>query len=344
LAQACGAGNDERMQQRDLGNTGLTVSAVGLGCMGFSQGYGTADDDESVAAIHTAIDSGITLFDTAQSYGGGHNEQLLARALRETAEGVQVATKFGIVRGESGVSLDAKPERVREYCDASLARLGREVIDLYYLHRIDPEVPVAETIGAMAELVRAGKVRHIGISEANPEQLAQAAAVHPIAAVQFEWSMLWREPEHDVVPTARELGIALVPYSPLGRGLLTATLDTGTMGDGDFRRNDPRFSGDNLASNLAQVGALRELAARLGITPGQLALAWLLAQGPDVVPIPGSRRAARIIENAAAAAVELSAADLAELEKIVPADGWAGDRQSFAAHGTARDPRRIVRE
>src|SRR6266568_2575096 len=217
------------MQQRSLGSTGLTASAVGLGCMGFSQGYGQVDDDESIAAIHTAIDSGITLFDTAQSYGGGHNERLLARALREAGDSVRVATKFGIVRGESGVHLDAKPERVREYCDASLARLDREVIDLYYLHRIDPEVPVAETVGAMAELVAAGKVRRLGISEATPEQLAQAAAVHPIAAAQFEWSMLWREPENDVVPAARELGIALVPYSPLGRGLLTATLDTATV-------------------------------------------------------------------------------------------------------------------
>ena len=324
------------MQQRNLGGTGLTVSAVGLGCMGFSQGYGEVDDDESIAAIHTAIDSGITLFDTAQSYGGGHNERLLARALRGAGESVRVATKFGIVRGESGVHLDAKPERVREYCDASLARLDREVIDLYYLHRIDPDVPVAETVGAMAELVAAGKVRRLGISEATPEQLAQAVAVHPIAAAQFEWSMLWREPENDIVPTARDLGIALVPYSPLGRGLLTATLDTATVAASDFRRNDPRFSGDNLASNLAQVGALRDLAARLGITAGQLALAWLLAQGPDVVPIPGSRRAQRIVENAEAAAVELTADNLAELEKIVPADGWAGDRQSFAAHGTSR--------
>ncbi|MGF6887521.1 aryl-alcohol dehydrogenase-like predicted oxidoreductase [Nocardia sp. GAS34] len=324
------------MQQRELGGNGLGVSAVGLGCMGFSQGYGATDDDESVAAIHTAIDSDITLFDTAQSYGAGHNERLLARALRDVGDSVRVATKFGIVRGENGVYLDAKPERVREYCDASLARLDREVIDLYYLHRIDPEVPVAETIGAMAELVAAGKVRHLGISEATPEQLAQAAAVHPIAAVQFEWSMLWREPESDVVPAARELGIALVPYSPLGRGLLTATLDTTTVTASDFRRNDPRFSGDNLASNMAQVGALRDLAARLGLTAGQLALAWLLAQGPDVVPIPGSRRAQRIVENAAAAAADLTADDLAELEKIVPADGWAGDRQSFAAHVTSR--------
>ncbi|MQY19453.1 aldo/keto reductase [Nocardia macrotermitis] len=323
------------MQQRTLGNAGPVVSAIGLGCMGFSQGYGAVDDDESVAAIHTAIDSGATLFDTAQSYGGGHNERLLARALRGAGPQVRVATKFGIVRGADGVHLDAKPERVREYCDASLARLGREVIDLYYLHRVDPEVPIAETIGAMAELVRAGKVRNLGVSEVNPEQLAQAAAVHPIAAVQFEWSMLWREPERDVVPAARELGAGLVPYSPLGRGLLTATLTSETVTTSDFRRNDPRFAGENLASNMSRVEALRALADRLGITPGQLALTWLLAQGPDVAPIPGSRRAARIVENLAAASIELGADDRAELDKIV-ADGWAGDRQSFAAHGTSR--------
>lgn len=326
--------NDRGMQQRNLG--GLAVSAIGLGCMGFSQGYGSVDDDESIAAIRTAIDSGITLFDTAQSYGSGHNERLLARALRDADEDVRVATKFGIVRTDDGVGLDAKPERVAEFCDASLARLGRDVIDLYYLHRVDPEVPIAETVGAMAELVRAGKVRQIGISEATPEQIAQAAAVHPLAAVQFEWSMLWREPERDIVPAARELGIALVPYSPLGRGLLTATLDSDSVASSDFRRNDPRFTGDNLASNLAQVTALREFAGRLGISAGQLALAWLLAQGPDVVPIPGTRRSERIVENAAAAAVELSADDLAELEKIVRAEAWAGDRQSFAAHGTVR--------
>ncbi|MGV9680436.1 aldo/keto reductase [Nocardia sp. NPDC003482] len=324
------------MQQRELGATGPAVSAVGLGCMGFSQGYGQVDDDESVAAIHAAIDSGTTLFDTAMSYGSGHNERLLARALRGVGENVTVATKFGIVRTADGVGLDGDPARVREYCDASLARLERDVIDLYYLHRVDPRVPVAETVGAMAELVTAGKVRHLGISEATPEQLARAAAVHPIAAVQFEWSLLWREPERDVVPAARELGIGLVPYSPLGRGLLTATLDANTVGASAFRRDDPRFQGDSLADNLSQVAALRDVAAGLGLTAGQLALAWLLARGPDVVPIPGSRRAARIAENAAAAAVELSAEQLDELERIVPIEGWAGDRRSFGAPSTTR--------
>ncbi|MFI1913450.1 aldo/keto reductase [Nocardia sp. NPDC020380] len=323
------------MQQHTLG-ADLTVSAIGLGCMGFSQGYGATDDDESVAAIHTAIDAGITLFDTAMSYGQGHNERLLARALHDADENIRVATKFGIVRTEAGVGLDAKPEHIPGFCDASLQRLGRDVIDLYYLHRIDPEVPVAETVGAMAELVRAGKVRHLGISEATPEQLAEAAAVHPIAAVQFEWSMLWREPERDIIPAARKLGIGIVPYSPLGRGLLTATLDSETVATSDFRRNDPRFQGDNLTSNLDQVAALRDLAARLNISAGQLALAWLLAQGDDVFPIPGSRRAARIIENAAAAAVELTPADLEDLAKLVPDHGWAGDRQSFAVPSKTR--------
>ncbi|WP_433673160.1 aldo/keto reductase [Nocardia sp. CA-136227] len=321
------------MRMQRLGD-GVTVSAIGLGCMGFSQGYGAADDAESTAAIRAAYEAGITVFDTAMSYGLGHNERLVGQALAETD--ALVATKFGIVRTDAGVGLDGKPENVRGYCEASLARLGREVIDVYYLHRVDPQVPVAETVGAMAELVSAGKVRHLGISEASPEQLRAAVAVAPIAAVQFEWSMLWREPERDIVPVARELGVGLVPYSPLGRGLLTATLDAGTAADADFRRHDPRFQGEHLDENLAQVAALREMAARLGISAGQLALAWLLAQGPDVMPIPGSRRAARILENAAAAAVELGAEELAVLEKLVPADGWSGDRTSFAVPSTTR--------
>ncbi|MFE3255731.1 aldo/keto reductase [Nocardia sp. NPDC059091] len=323
------------MREQRLGN-GLTVSAIGLGCMGFSQGYGAADDAESAAAIRDAVAAGITVFDTAMSYGRGHNERLVGQALAGT--NALVATKFGIVRTETGVGLDGRPEHVRGYCEESLQRLGREAIDLYYLHRIDPEVPVAETVGAMAELVKAGKVRHLGISEATAQQLREAVAEHPIAAVQFEWSMLWRAPERDIVPVARELGVGIVPYSPLGRGLLTATLDSATVADSDFRRNDPRFQGEHLDENLAQVAALRDLAARLGISAGQLALAWLLAQGPDIMPIPGSRRAARILENAAAAAVELSAEDLAELDKLVPPEGWSGDRTSFAVPSTTRNP------
>ncbi|WP_433560787.1 aldo/keto reductase [Nocardia sp. CA-151230] len=323
------------MREQRLGN-GLTVPAIGLGCMGFSQGYGAADDAESAAAIRDAVEAGITVFDTAMSYGRGHNERLVGQALAGT--NALVATKFGIVRTETGVGLDGKPEHVRGYCEESLQRLGREAIDLYYLHRIDPDVPVAETVGAMAELVKAGKVRHLGISEATPQQLREAVAEHPIAAVQFEWSMLWRAPERDIVPVARELGVGIVPYSPLGRGLLTATLDSATVADSDFRRNDPRFQGEHLDENLAQVAALRDLAARLGISAGQLALAWLLAQGPDIMPIPGSRRAARILENAAAAAVELSAEDLAELDELVPPEAWSGDRTSFAVPSTTRNP------
>jgi aryl-alcohol dehydrogenase-like predicted oxidoreductase len=335
------------MERRQLGS-GPWVSAIGMGCMGLSQGYGPASDAESVRAIHQALEAGVTLLDTAMSYGQGHNEELVGRALAGwagasgspgpggTAGTVAVATKFGIVRRRRGVTLDGRPEHVRGYCETSLRRLGRDVIDLYYLHRVDPAVPVADSVGAMAELVRAGKVRHLGLSEATPEQLAQAVAVHPIAAVQFEWSLLWRGPETSIVPAARQLGIGLVPYSPLGRGLLTATLTSADIASSDFRRSDPRFSGGALDRNLAQVAALRGVADGLGITPGQLALAWLLAQGDDVVPIPGSRHPVRIAENAAAAGVRLSPADLARLEAVVPRAAWAGDRRSFAAPATTR--------
>jgi aryl-alcohol dehydrogenase-like predicted oxidoreductase len=320
------------MNERQLGT--LTTSAVGLGCMGFSQGYGPVDDDESVAAVRTALDAGITLLDTAMSYGRGHNEELVGRAIAGRRDHVVLATKFGIVRDSSGTHVDARPSRVPEFCDDSLRRLGVDVIDLYYLHRIDPAVPVAETVGAMASLVQAGKVRHLGLSEANPAQLAAAAAVHPIAAVEFEWSLSWREPEDDVVPAARALGIGLVPYSPLGRGLLTGALPALT--DGDFRSGDPRFEGSSLSANLALVEALTGVAAAHGVTTGQLALAWLLAQGPDVVPIPGSRRPSRITENAAAASIDLTADDLATLEAAAPRGAWQGDRRSFAAYGVTR--------
>ena len=322
------------MRQRNLG--GLVTAAIGLGCMGLSQGYGPAEDEDSVRVIHRALDLGVSLLDTAMSYGQGHNERLIAQALRGRAEPVQVATKFGLVRGPGGVRLDGRPEHVRGFCEASLRRLDRDVIDLYYLHRVDPDVPVAETVGAMAELVAEGKVRYLGLSEATPAQLEQAAAVHPVSAVEFEWSLLWRDPEDDVVPAARRLGIGLVPYSPLGRGLLTATLSAADIDGSDFRRTDPRFHGPALDRNLRQVAVLRDLAASLGLTPGQLALAWLLAQGPDVVPIPGSRRPERIAENAAAAGVQLSPADQERLAGVLPRSGWAGDRRSFAAPVTTR--------
>jgi aryl-alcohol dehydrogenase-like predicted oxidoreductase len=327
------------MEQRQLGPDGFVTSALGLGCMGFSQGYGPAVDDESLRAIERAAELGVTMLDTAMSYGQGHNERLIARLATtrsDLADRVQIATKFGIVRDEHGVRLDGHPDHVRGHCDGSLGRLGVDVIDLYYLHRVDPEVPIAETIGAMATLVTAGKVRHLGVSEVTPDQLEQAVAVHPISAVQFEWSMLWREPEGDIIPAARRLGAGLVPYSPLGRGLLTGTLTGDEVDRSDFRRSDPRFHGADLAHNLAQIEALRSIARDLDVTTGQLALAWLLAQGPDIVPIPGSRRAGRVEENAAAAEVKLSEEDLRQLEQGVPRQGWAGDRNSFAVPGTQR--------
>lgn len=314
----------------------FTTSAIGMGCMGLSQGYGPADDDDSVRVINRAIDAGVTLLDTAMSYGQGHNERLLGRAISARRNDVTVATKFGIVRADDGVRVDGHPDHVAGYCDASLERLGVDVIDLYYLHRIDSEIPVSETVGAMAELVRAGKVRHLGLSEASPDQLAEAVAVHPIAALQFEWSMLWRDPEDDVVPAARKLGIGLVPYSPLGRGLLTATLTDATMHASNFRDSDQRFHGDNLQRNLAQVTALRAMAEEMHITPGQLALAWLLAEGEDVVPIPGTRNIDRVAENAAAADIRLTEADIRKIESAVPRSAWAGDRTSFAGRGTTR--------
>jgi len=324
------------MEQRHLGSDGLVTSALGMGCMGLSQGYGPADDDESVAAIRRAAELGVTLFDTAMSYGRGHNERLIGRALAGLPWQVQVATKFGIVRGDDGVHLDGRPEHVRGYCEASLARLGTEVIDLYYLHRVDPRVPIADTIGAMAQLVTEGKARHLGVSEVTPAQLEQAAAVHPISAVQVEWSLLWRDPEDDIVPGARRAGAGIVTYSPLGRGMLTATLTRDDIDGSDFRRGDPRFQGGDLDKNLTGVAALRRVADGLGITPAQLALAWLLAQGPDVVPIPGTRRLDRIEQNAAAADVVLSEADLRSLGDAVPRAAWAGDRRSFAAVATSR--------
>ncbi|GIF26378.1 aryl-alcohol dehydrogenase-like predicted oxidoreductase [Actinoplanes tereljensis] len=316
------------MEQRKLGD--LATSAIGLGCMGFSQAYGPADDDESIAVIGDALDHGITLIDTAMSYGQGHNESLVGRAIAGRRDEVVLATKLGIVRGADGTRLDGRPENVRGYCDASLRRLGVDIIDLYYLHRVDPEVPIGETVGAMAELVAAGKVRHLGVSEVNPVQLEQAAAVHPIAAVEFEWSLAWREPEDDVVPAARRLGIGLVPYSPLGRGLLTGALPTGPFPEGDFRRTDPRFGGEHLTANLELVRALAATAEEHGCTPGQMALAWLLAQGNDVVPIPGTRSRARLAENVAAAGIAV------DPDAVVPREAWRGDRTSFAARGTTR--------
>jgi aryl-alcohol dehydrogenase-like predicted oxidoreductase len=324
------------MDQRLIGQEGLAVSAVGMGCMGLSQGYGPADDELSVTAIRRGLDVGITLLDTAMSYGAGHNERLVGRAITGRRDRVVLATKFGIVGDDSGVRLDGRPERVRGYCQESLSRLGTDVIDLYYLHRADPEIPIGDTVGAMADLVTEGLVRHIGLSEVDVAQFEAANLVHPISAVQVEWSLTWREPEDDIVPAAARLGTGVVCYSPLGRGLLTGALPDGDFEAGDMRAGDGRFARENLAANLRLVEAISRLAASHGASPGQVALAWLLAQGPAVVPIPGSRRPSRIEENAGAASIELSPADLAQLESIAPRSAWAGDRRSFAAQHTIR--------
>ncbi|MEI2777357.1 MAG: aldo/keto reductase [Tetrasphaera sp.] len=327
------------MSTRTIGPEEFTTSAIGFGCMGLSQGYGPADDAESVAAIHAALDAGVTLIDTAMSYGEGANERLVGEALRSSGrarEETQLATKLGIMRTPSGVGLDADPARIRGYCEASLERLGVDRVDLYYLHRVDPRFPVEESIGAMGQLVADGLVGHIGVSEVTPEQLERAASVHPITAVQMEWSLMWREPETGIVPTARRLGVGLVPYSPLGRGLLSATLDRDAVAQSPFRAGDPRFNDAALTANATQVEALAALAAEWGLSAAQLALAWLLAQGPDVVPIPGSRRDTRVTENAAAMAVTLSPEQLARLDAAVPPAGWVGDRASFAVPVTAR--------
>jgi len=324
------------MQTRTLGAQALTVSALGLGCMGMSQAYGPTDDSESIATVQRAIDLGITFLDTAMSYGAGHNERLLGQALAGRRDQVTLATKFGIVRDADGVRVDARPEHVRGYCEASLQRLGVEHIDLYYLHRVDPGVAIEETIGAMADLVAEGKVRHLGLSEATVEQLERATATHSITALQSEWSLWWREIEDDVLPAARRLGIGIVPYSPLGRGFLTGTVATDTLAADDLRRGDPRFDGKALEHNRALVDEVRRVAAEREVTPGQLALAWLLAQGDDVVPVPGTKRRERVEENAAAAAIALSVSDLARLEEVAPRAAWSGERESFAAYRTTR--------
>jgi aryl-alcohol dehydrogenase-like predicted oxidoreductase len=326
------------MDMRTLGPEGLVVSALGLGCMGMSQAYGPTDDGESTATIKRALALGVTFFDTAMSYGLGHNERLLGRALAAHRDEVVLATKFGIVRDGAGARLDGRPESVRGFCEASLTRLGTDRIDLYYLHRVDPDVPVEESIGAMADLVTEGKVRHLGISEASVDALERAVAVHPITALQSEWSLWWRDIEDDVLVAARRLGVGIVPYSPLGRGFLAGAVSTATLTHDDLRHNDPRFQGDHARQNRALVEELTLLAAELGATPGQLALAWLLAKGDDVVPIPGTKRADRVEENAAAAGLALSSEALERLEAAVPRGAWSGDRVAFSAYRLSRKP------
>ena len=303
-----------------LGSQGAEVSRLGLGCMGMSYAYGTTDDTESAATLHRALDLGVTFLDTADIYGFGANEELIGRTIADRRDEVFLATKFGItgdpltdaVRGVNG-----SPEYVRSAIDASLRRLGVDHVDLYYQHRMDPGVPVEETIGAMAELVEAGKVRYLGLSEASAETIRRAHAVHPITAVQSEWSLFSRDIEESALPACRELGIGIVPYSPLGRGMLTGALPADLPAD-DFRRTLPRFTGDNLDANLALVEEIRAVAARYDATPGQVALAWVLAQGNDVAPIPGTKRRKYLEENAAALELELSADDQAALAKLTP--------------------------
>ncbi|MEU4998947.1 aldo/keto reductase [Streptomyces sp. NPDC021622] len=306
----------------------LTVSAQGLGCMGMSHAYGASDDTQSIATIHRALDLGVTLLDTSDFYGNGHNEELIGRALAGRRDEAVLATKFGFANklGEP-TRIRGDAAYVREACDASLRRLGVDHIDLYYLHRVDRSVPIEETVGAMAELVEAGKVRHLGLSEASARTIRKAHAVHPIAALQSEWSLWTRDLEEEIAPVCRELGIGLVPFSPLGRGFLTGRYtSTDALQEGDMRRGQPRFADGNLERNLAVVEALEELAAKKGVTAGQLALAWVQHRGDDVVPIPGTRREKYLTENLAAATLELSPDELTAIDAAAPAGAVAGTR------------------
>jgi aryl-alcohol dehydrogenase-like predicted oxidoreductase len=314
---------------RTLGRHGLEVSAQGLGCMGMSEFYGPGDDDESVATIHRALDLGVTFLDTSDMYGPYLNEELVGRAIADRRDQVVLATKFGISRGPDPAdrTIRGDADYVRQACEGSLRRLGVDHIDLYYQHRTDGRVPIEETVGAMAELVEAGKVRYLGLSEALPDTMRRAAAVHPIAALQSEWSLWSRDIEGAVVETARELGIGIVAYSPLGRGFLTGQITSpDDFPEGDFRGNLPRFSGENFVRNLELVGAVRALASTKGCTPGQLALAWVQARGDDVVPIPGTKRRSYLEENVGALDVVLSDVDLAAIEAVFPVGAGAGDR------------------
>ncbi len=318
------------MEQRALGSQGLVVSELGLGCMGMSEFYGTTDEGQAIATIHRALELGVTLLDSADMYGPFTNERLVGRAVAGRRDGVVIATKFGNVRAEDGARLGIRGDAayVRQACEASLGRLGVDTIDLYYQHRVDPETPIEETVGAMAELVAEGKVRFLGLSEAGPETIRRAHAVHPISALQTEWSLWERGVEAEILPTVRELGIGFVPYSPLGRGFLTGKIRrVEDLEQGDVRAHRfPRFERENLERNLALVERLDAIAARVGCTPGQLALAWVLAQGDDVVPIPGTKRVGRLEENAAAAAVTLSPDDLRELDETFAPGVAAGGR------------------
>ena len=322
------------MEQRQLGTQGLRVAAVGLDCMGMSEFYGPADDAESIATIHRALDLGVNFLDTADMYGVGKNEELVGKAIRGRRDQVVLATKFGVVRTGDPLyrGIDGRPEYVRQACDSSLRRLGVDTIDLYIQHRVDPSVPIEDTVGALSELVKAGKVRYLGLSEAGPQTIRRAHGVHPISALQTEYSLWSRDPEDALLPTLRELGIGFVPYSPLGRGFLTGQIRRfEDFAPDDYRRRAPRFQGDNFQKNLALADRVAEMAKAKGVTPGQLALAWVLAQGQDIAPIPGSKRRSHLEENAAAAEVKLTARELQEIEELAPRGAAAGLRYPEAA-------------
>ena len=326
--------------RRTLG--GLEVSALGLGCMGMSQMYGAADRTESLATVHRALDLGVTFLDTSDVYGAGHNEELVGEAIAGRRDEVQLATKFSLRRDDrGGMAIDGRPENVRACADASLRRLGVDVIDLYYQHRVDPQVPIEDTVGAMAELVQAGKVRYLGLSEASAASIRRAVAVHPIAALQSEWSLWTRDLEGEVLSVAREHGIGIVPFSPLGRGFLTGAITSpDDFAEDDWRRTHPRFTGEAFTANLRLVDAVRGMAEERGVSAGQLALAWVLAQGDDVVPIPGTKRRSYLEENVGAVAVQLSAADLARLGAIAPPGVAQGGRYADAAYAYGNSPER----
>ena len=316
-----------QLQKRQLGNNGPSVSAIGLGCMGMSEFYGQADDERSIQTIHKTLDLGINFLDTADVYGPFTNERLVGRAIRDRRGEVILATKFGNVRTEDGswLGINGRPDYVRQACDASLQRLGVDTIDVYYQHRVDPETPIEDTVGAMADLVKAGKVRYLGLSEAAPQTIRRAHKVHPISALQTEYSLWSRDPEDELLDTVRELGIAFVAYSPLGRGFLTGQIKSpADLTPDDWRHRNPRFQGENFQKNLDLATRVQALAREKGCTAAQLALAWLLSRGTDIVPIPGSTRADRVAENAGALDVPLTAADIASLDALAPT--VAGER------------------
>lgn len=322
------------MMRIALGKSNLMVSRLGLGCMGMSEFYGPGDEAESIRTIHRALELGINFLDTADIYGLGRNEELVGKALRDRRHQAVLATKFGNVRGKDGswLGVNGKPDYVRSCCEASLRRLGVDVIDLYYQHRVDPETPIEETVGAMAELVRQGKVRYLGLSEAAPSTIRRACAVHPITALQTEYSLWTRDPEAEVLPTCRENGIAFVAYSPLGRGVFTGAIrNLDDLAEGDYRRNSPRFSEGNLSHNLSLVDRLMEMAAGKKCRPAQLALAWLLARGQDIFPIPGTKHVNRLEENVGALQVPLTPEEVARLDAAFPAGAAAGTRYSEQA-------------